>query len=96
MIMSFGDKMTEDLYHGRQTSRVRKLPSSIIDGALIKLDMLEAASELLDLRSPPGNRLEILKGNYQGFYSIRVNLQWRLIFKWQGSDARKVRLIDYH
>ena len=96
MIVSFGDKATEDLYHGRRTSRVLRFSQEIIGSALIKLDMLEAASKLLDLRSPPGNRLETLKGDQKGYYSIRVNNQWRLVFKWQGANAYEVRLVDYH
>ena len=58
--------------------------------------MLEAASDLRDLRSPPGNRLEALRGDLRGRYSIRVNGQWRLVFRWDGADAHDVRLMDYH
>ncbi|MCZ7665132.1 MAG: type II toxin-antitoxin system RelE/ParE family toxin [Thermoleophilia bacterium] len=96
MIVSFGDRATEDLYHNRPTSRVRRFPRDIIDLALIKLDMLNAAAAVLDLRSPPGNRLEVLKGDLKGFHSIRVNDQWRLAFRWEGNNAHDVRLMDYH
>ena len=96
MIISFGDKATEDLYHGRSTSRVHKLPRDVLNAALIKMDILEAAAKPIDLKSPPGNQLETLKGDYKDFYSIRVNKQWRLIFKWQGRDAYEVKLVDYH
>ncbi|MBP7146521.1 MAG: type II toxin-antitoxin system RelE/ParE family toxin [Acidobacteria bacterium] len=58
--------------------------------------MLNAARTLGDLRSPPGNRLEALRGHWVGFHSIRVNDQWRLVFRWEGSDAYEVRLTDYH
>ena len=58
--------------------------------------MLNAAHELRDLRVPPGNRLEALSGTLRGFHSIRVNDQWRIVFRWQGSDAEEVRLTDYH
>ena len=96
MIESFGNKATEDLFHGRQTARVRKLPHDVLDGALLKLDMINAAHEVNDLKVPPGNRLEALKGNLIGFYSIRVNSQWRIVFRWQGISAYDVRLTDYH
>lgn len=96
MIVSFGDRATEDLYHGRPTSRARRYPPSVVGAAAIKLDMLHGATALPDLKSPPGNRLEGLKGDFGGFYSIRVNAQWRLIFRWQGNAAHDVRLIDYH
>ena len=96
MIASFGDRVTEDLYHGRPTARARRLPHEVIDAALVKMDSLNGAASMLDLRSPPGNRLEALKGDLKGWHSIRVNDQWRLVFRWQGNDAHKVRLTDYH
>ena len=96
MIVSFGDAATEDLYHGRRSSRVRRFPTSIIRVALRKLDVLNAAHRLEDLRSPPGNRLEALKGDLQGFHSIRVNDQWRIIFRWSESAVYDVSLTDYH
>jgi toxin HigB-1 len=96
MIVSFGDRATEDLYHDRPTSRARRFPGDIIDLALVKLDMLNAAHSVLDLASPPGNRLEALKGELKDFYSIRVNEQWRLVFHWENNGAHDVRLMDYH
>ena len=96
MRASFGERATEDLFHGRQTSRVRKFPNDIHRRVLRKLDMLNAAYRLQDLRSPPGNRLEDLGGDWAGFYSIRVNDKWRIIFLWSGRDAQEVSLIDYH
>jgi len=96
MIVSFTDSATEDLYHNRPTARARRFPREIVDTALVKLDMLNGSSSVLDLTSPPGNRLEALKGDLKGFHSIRVNDQWRLVFRWQGSDAHEVRLMDYH
>ena len=95
MIVSFGDRATEDLYHGRPTVRARRFPAEIVAPALIKLDLLSAASRLSDLAAPPGNRLEALKGDLKGLHSIRVNDQWRLVFRWQGDDAHDVRLMDY-
>lgn len=96
MILSFGDTATEDFYHGRQTARARKFPPDIRATALRKLDMINAANDLDDLRTPPGNRLEALRGNLQGFYSIRVNNQWRIIFRWVDPGAHDVSLTDYH
>ena len=96
MIVSFGDRATEDLYHNRPTSRARRFPVEVRDVALVKLDILNAAAALLDLRSPPGNRLEALKGGLKGYHSIRVNDQWRLVFRWEGNNAHDVRLTDYH
>lgn len=96
MIVSFKDDATADLYHGRQTKRVRRFPPDIIKTALRKLDVLNAAHRLIDLRSPPGNRLEALKGDLQGFHSIRVNNQWRIIFRWVDGGAADVSLVDYH
>jgi toxin HigB-1 len=96
MIRSFGDRASEDLYHGRPTARARRFPREVVDAALVKMDSLNGAASMLDLRSPPGNRLEALKGDLKGWHSIRVNDQWRLIFRWQGNDAHNVRLVDYH
>lgn len=96
MITSFGDKATEALYHGRPSKDVRRFPPDVKRAALRKLDMLNAAPSLGDLRSPPGNRLEALRGDLAGRHSIRVNEQWRIVFRWEGSDAHEVRLTDYH
>ncbi len=96
MIASFGDQATADLYHGRRTRRVRAYPNDIVAAATRKLDMVNAAHALLDLRSPPGNRLEALRGEWRGFHSIRVNDQWRIVFRWAEGAAHDVRLLDYH
>ena len=96
MIISFADRVTEDLYHGISNARVRRLPQQIISSTLYKLDVLNAAQALDDLRSPPGNRLEPLKGDLAGLYSIRINSQWRIVFKWEASNAHEVRITDYH
>ena len=96
MIVSLGDKATEDLFHGRHSSRVRRYPPEILRSALQQLDMLNAARNLKDLGSPPGNRLEALSGDLAGFHSIRINRQWRIIFRWEAADASEVQIVDYH
>jgi len=96
MIVSFGDRATEDLYHGRPTSRAQRLPRDAANAALVKMDIINGAAAILDLSAPPGNRLEALKGDLKGLHSIRVNDQWRLVFRWEGTDAHDVRLMDYH
>jgi len=96
MIHSFKDRRTEDLYHGHSSNRVRRLSTELRLAVLNKLDMIQAAVELIDLSSPPGNRLEALGGDLKGLYSIRVNEQWRIIFCWKGRAAHDVQLIDYH
>ena len=96
MIVSFGDAATEDLYHGRRSARVRRIPPAVQSAALQKLDVLNAAAGLQDLISPPGNRLEALRGDLRGRHSIRVNDQWRIVFRWQSGDAHDVQLTDYH
>lgn len=94
-IRPFGNLATEDLYHGRNTSRARSFPRSIVSTAIRKMDVINAAHKLDDLRSPPGNRLEALKGSLIGYHSIRVNDQWRITFYWN-DDAHDVSLVDYH
>ena len=96
MIASFGDAATADLYHGRPTARARRFPANVARAALRKLDVLNGAHRLVDLRSPPGNRLEPLKGDLLGFHSIRVNDQWRVIFRWIDGNALDVSLVEYH
>ena len=92
MIRSFGDKDTAELYNGRTP---RHFPSEIVVTARRKLDMINAATDIKDLRSPPGNRLEQLKGAMEGYWSIRVNDQWRITFRWTAPDATEVLLVDY-
>lgn len=96
MIRSFGDRLTESIYHGTKDARVRRFPRDVLKVALRKLDMLDTARVLGDLRSPPGNRLEALHGDLAGRFSIRVNDQWRMVFRWEGADALDVRIADYH
>lgn len=96
MIQSFGDDTTADLYRGIASARIRRFPSAIVRATVRKLDVLDAAERLIDLQSPPGNRLELLAGRWAGWYSIRVNRQWRLVFRWTGRHAQAVRIVDYH
>lgn len=93
MIRSFACKETEGLFHGRFA---RKLPQDVQRVAQRRLRMLHQAEELGDLRSPPGNRLEALKGNRAGQHSIRVNDQWRICFVWKDGGAEAVEIVDYH
>lgn len=96
MIAGFGDEATEDVFHGENTRAARRLPVSIWKTACRKLDMLNAAHELRDLAAPPGNRLEALRGNLAGQHSIRVNDQFRIVFRWKDGGAHQVRITDYH
>lgn len=93
MIRSFADPETERLFN---RERVKKLPASIHRVALRKLRMLHRAKTLQDLRVPPGNRLEALKGDRKGQYSIRVNEQFRICFTWRAGDAFDAEIVDYH
>lgn len=96
VIVSFGDEATSDLFHGIASARVRRFPPDVQKRAIRKLDMLNAAADLTDLKAPPSNHLEKLAGHLEGFWSIRVNDQWRITFKWMGKTATDVRLVDYH
>ncbi|MCL2756957.1 MAG: type II toxin-antitoxin system RelE/ParE family toxin [Coriobacteriia bacterium] len=96
MIVSFADKATEDLFHNRASIKLRRFSKETQRIALRKLDVLNAAHSLADLRSPPGNRLEPLRGDLKGLYSIRINDQWRLVFKFEDSNAYDVQILDYH
>ncbi len=93
MIKRVADSETEKLFRGQ---RPKKLPRQIHRSAMRKLLILDAAERLQDLRIPPGNRLEKLKGNRQGQHSIRINDQWRVCFRWRDGDAYEVEIVDYH
>jgi proteic killer suppression protein len=96
MIKSFGNKTAEDIYNGIKSRHARKLPAHLHGKAERLLDQINAAPSITLLKAPPGNRLEKLSGNYQKFWSIRINEQWRIIFKWKDDDAHDVSIIDYH
>ena len=93
MILGFADKVTAAVFAGLQ---VRRLPREIQDVARRKLKLLDAAVSLESLRVPPGNRLEALRGDRKGQWSIRINDQWRVCFRWKDKDALDVEIVDYH
>lgn len=93
MIVDFRDRETETIWSGR---RSRRLPGEIQDGALRKLRLLNNARSIEDLRVPPGNRLELLRGTRAGQHSIRINDQWRICFVWRDGHAYVVEIVDYH
>jgi proteic killer suppression protein len=96
VIRSFGNKATAALYHGLAGAGVRGLPQDVLRIALHKLDVLDAATKLTDLRSPPGNRLEALKRDLAGYYGIRINDQWRILLRWEEPHALDVAIVDDH
>jgi proteic killer suppression protein len=93
MIISFGSKETEKIYNGE---RVKNLPLEIQQIGRRKLRMLNNSQNLIDLRIPPSNKLEKLSGKMNYFYSIRINDQWRIVFKWDDGNANEVTILDYH
>ncbi len=93
MITSFNCKETQAIWDGKSS---RKLPRDIQERAFRKLRQLAAARSFDDLKEPPSNNLEALKGDMKGYMSIRINKQWRLRFIWNGNDAEEVEIIDYH
>lgn len=93
MIISFGSKETEKIWNGE---RVKGLATEIQEIGRRKLRMINNAINIADLRIPPANRLEKLSGNWKNFYSIRINDQWRIVFRWNNGNAFEVEIIDYH
>ena len=96
MIRGSADKVTEDLNHGKSSIDARRIPKSIWKLVQRKLDLLNRAASLRDLRVPPNNRLEKLRGDLKGSHSIRVNDQYRIVFAFRDGDAHDVRVRDYH
>ena len=96
MITNFKGKLAEDLFYDKKSRETKNFPAELRHAARRKLLYLYEAEVLKDLRVPPGNRLEALKGDLAGFHSIRINQQWRIIFKWSASGASEVEIIDYH
>ncbi|MBZ4220164.1 MAG: type II toxin-antitoxin system RelE/ParE family toxin [Chlorobium sp.] len=93
MIVSFGSKDTEKIWHGE---RVKRIPIEIQNIGRRKLRMLNNSQNIADLRIPPSNRLEKLSGDLKDFYSIRINDQWRIVFAWKSNQAEEVEMMDYH
>ena len=93
MIITFGSKETENIWNGE---RVKNIPFEIQTIGRRKLRMLNNSQNLKDLTVPPSNRLEKLSGNRNDFYSIRINVRWRIMFKWVNGNSEKVTIIDYH
>ena len=93
MIKTFADKATAAIFAGQQ---VRKLPHTIQGIARRKLMLIDATTKVDQLKIPPGNRLEMLSGNRAGQWSIRINDQWRICFKWENGHATEVEIVDYH
>lgn len=96
MLISFGDRTTEDIYHGRDTKLARKIFRELWQRIQGKLDLLNAATTLEDIRVLPSNRLEKLRGSLDGFYSIRINNQYRIVFRFASGNCEDVRCTDYH
>lgn len=96
MIRSFGNRLAEDLFHERLTAVTRRFPGELRRPTRRKLQYLNAAVILSDLAMPPGNRLEALKGDRRGSHAIRINDQWRIVFRWERNGVAAVEVTDYH
>lgn len=93
MIISFESKQTEQIWMG---NRIKNMPLDIQNVGRRKLRMINNSQNIIDLTIPPSNRLEKLSGSLNGFYSIRINKQWRIVFKWVEGNASEVEIMDYH
>jgi proteic killer suppression protein len=96
VIRTFETRLAEHLFEDRDSREVRRIPTALRRVARRKLLYLHDASVLADLRVPPGNRLEALRGDSAGLHSIRINDQWRVVFRWADGDAYEVKVVDYH
>ena len=97
MIKSFLNSGSEDIFNGKKSKKARKkLPSTAWNSAARKLDQLDSVTALEELLIPPGNRLEALSGDRKGQYSVRINEQYRICFKWSSSEPYEVEITDYH
>ncbi|OGX34629.1 MAG: plasmid maintenance system killer protein [Omnitrophica WOR_2 bacterium RIFCSPHIGHO2_02_FULL_52_10] len=96
MIIKFKSQATQDIYDGINSKQARAIPLPVWKVAQRKLDMINAAVNLSDLKVPPGNRLEALKGDLEGFHSVRINDQYRILFRFKDSNAYDVEITDYH
>jgi toxin HigB-1 len=96
VIESFGNALAEDLFDDKNSKATKVFPPEFRRAARRKLQYVHEAADLRDLKAPPGNRLEGLKGDSKGFHSIRINDQWRVVFRWSGGNAFDVQIVDYH
>jgi proteic killer suppression protein len=96
MIASFAGKLAQEIYDGCKSKRTQQLPQELHGKARRLLDQLNAAPSLEFMKIPPGNRLEKLAGALKGHWSVRINDQWRITFRWQENDAHDVAIVDYH
>jgi proteic killer suppression protein len=96
MIQSFADKTTADIFQDRNSREARRVPAALWRLVQRKLKMLDVAARREDMASPPGNRLEALKGRLRGRHSVRVNDQYRITFRWEHGHAFEVAVEDYH
>ncbi len=96
MIESFGNKLTEHLFDGTNSKLVKKFPKDLHQRSIELLDLMASAETLLDIKSYPGTRLEKKKGQLKEYLSIRINEQWRILFKWRHNRAEDVQIVDYH
>lgn len=96
MIINFKSKFAQDIYDGSSTTKSRKFPNQLIGKTSRLLDQLNIIKQIDELLIPPSNHLEKLKGDLSGYWSLRINRQWRVIFQWDGKDASNVDILDYH
>jgi toxin HigB-1 len=96
VIESFGNRLAEDLFYDRRSKETRAFPPELLRAARRKILYLHDAADLADLRVPPGNKLEVLRGRWQGYHSIRINDRWRVVFRWQAGRVEDVTVVDYH
>jgi proteic killer suppression protein len=96
MIRSFGDQTTEDIWHSLNSKAARRIPRELWPNIQRKLRQIDLVSSAEELSIPPGNRLHALKGDLAGFFTIRINDQYRIVFRFEGRDACDVRCTDYH
>ena len=96
VIKNLVDKNTEDIYNGVNSRYARKIPGELHEKICCLFDQINAVTKIETLRIPPSNNLEKLKGNLSNYWSLRVNKQWRIIFKWEANDAYDIKIVDYH
>ena len=96
MIQNFKTKCAQDIFDGVNRRYARQLPKALHKKARILLDQLNAVTQVETLRIPPSNRLEKLQGDLKGFWSLRINKQWRVIFRWENGNAEDIDITDYH